>query len=644
MFSGVIGDAGLCDGLERLFGKAEGLSGIPFDERGFWRSDDTALLQQRQWSTPELRRERGVLCHAPTGVRLVGWLRIDNRDDLRRRLDADTDGLGATDGGLVLLAWLRWGAELCGHLTGDFAFAIHDPRDRSCTLVRDPMGVKPLYYMETGGALAFATGVGVLTDLAARERGERLTLSEEWLARYLAGCAVDRERTVWNEVRKVPPAHLLRFWDGRAELRRHFAFDPEVRDGFGSGAERLEAYRALLAEATACRVRTDDPVASELSGGLDSSTVTAHAALAMPDAGERLHGLGYAFHEQEPEAILSVSQTVPIASTQIITGSRSFNNSEANERRAHRLLGMPVEHINAISYMPVYGLAVGAGARVLLSGFGGDEFVTVRDTAPAQEELWRAGRYAAWARHFPGNAVTRPLRGLRWRRRFRATCLAEELVVRRVAEETFATCVLSDDARKAHGIRARLLRGVEAYEFGERTLSEFCLDRWDDNPGFTARLENCTLVAAGHGLDYRWPLLDVRMIAFFLAIPAEETVGPNGTGRHLHRRAVEGTLPELVVRHRKAMGPPVRIQTRWRYNLPAGEAIDPGHGDLNAEMRGLVDPERFGCAMDMAAKVQARVRSGLPPQRHPGDRAPLNREHRHNVLQLHRWLSVVDEG
>jgi len=640
MFAGVIGDAGLCDGLERLSGEAEGLSGIPFDERAFRRSEDTALLQQRQWSTPELRRERGVLCHAPTGVRLVGWLRIDNRDDLRRQLDADAGVSGDTDGGLVLLAWLRWGEDLCGHLTGDYAFAIHDPRDRSCLLARDPMGVKPLYHMEAGGALAFSTGPGVLTDLA----GSRPGLSEEWLARYVAGCAVDRELTVWNEVRKVPPGHLLRFREGRTELRRHFAFDPEVRDDFRTGAERLEAYRALLAEATACRVRTDDPVASELSGGLDSSTVTAHAALAMPDAGERLHGLGYAFHEQEPEAILSVSRSVPVASTQIMTGSRGFNDSEASEGRAHRLLGMPVEHINAISYMPVYDLAVRTGARVLLSGFGGDEFVTVRDTVPAQEELWRTGRHAAWARHFPGNAVTRPLRGLRWRRRFRATRLAGEPVMRRVADETFATCVLSDDAREAHGIRARLLRGVAAYEAGDLTLSEFCLRRWEDNPVFTARLENCTLAAAGHGLDYRWPLLDVRLIAFFLAIPAEETVGPNGMNRHLHRRAVEGILPTPVVRHHKAMGPPVRILTRWRQRLPAGEATDPGHGDLNAEMRGLVDPERFGCAMDMAARVQARVRSGLPAQRHPGDRAPLNREHRHNVLQLHRWLSAADEG
>jgi len=632
LFAGIVGDSGLCDGLERLYGEAEGLSGIPFDERAFRRSGDTALLQQRQWSTPELRRERGVLCHAPTGVHLVGWLRIDNRDDLRRQLDADGGVSGDSDGALVLLAWLRWGADLCGHLIGDFAFAIWDPRDRSCLLARDPMGVKPLYYMETEGALAFATGVGVLVDLA----GPRLTLSEEWLARQLVGCAVDRERTVWNEVRKLPPAHLLRFRCGRAELRRHFAFDPAAHDEFRSSGERLDAYSAVLAEATACRVRTDGPVAVELSGGLDSSTVTAHAALAMADAGERLHGLGYAFHEQEPEAILSVSQTVPLASTQIMTGSRRAADAEANERRAHRNLGMPVEHINAFSYMPVYDLAVRTEARVLLSGFGGDEFVTVMDTGPALEELWRGGRHAAWARHFPGNAVTRFWRGLRWRRRFRAERLAGDRGMRGLAEETLATCVLSDEAREVHGIRDRLLRRVGAYDFGERTLSEFCLDRWDDNPIFTARLENCTLVAAGRGLDYRWPLLDVRLIAFFLTIPAEETFGPDGMDRYLHRRAVAGLLPDFVVWKHKSMGPLAPMpDSRWN------EPVDLRYEALDARIVRLVDSERFERTMDAAAEVQARVRAGLPAQGITGDWPHVNRTHRQNVLRLDRWLSSV---
>jgi len=178
-----------------------------------------------------------VVHHPPTGVRLAGWLRIDNRDDLRRQLGADARGPGATNGGLVLF--------------GDFAIAIHDPRDRLFLLVRDHMGVKPLYYMETGDALAFAAGIGVLADLA----GPDLTLGEEWLTRYVAGCASDPEHTVYRQVRKVPPGHLLRFRSGRSEPRRHFAFGPEVHDGFRSGAERFDACRGLPVDAPSRAMR-----------------------------------------------------------------------------------------------------------------------------------------------------------------------------------------------------------------------------------------------------------------------------------------------------------------------------------------------------------------------------------------------------
>jgi len=641
MFAGTAGDSRLGEGLRRLSERLGGLAGIPFDERAFWRSGDVALLQQRQWSTPELRLERGVLHHPPTGVRLVGWLRIDNRDDLRRRLGAEARGLGATDGGLVLLSWLRWGDGLCERLLGDFAIAIHDPRDRSLLLVRDPMGVKPLYYMETGGALAFATGIGVLADLA----GPDLTLSEEWLARYVADCASDPERTVYRQVRKVPPGHLLRFRNGRSELCRHFAFDPEARDGFRSSAERLEAYRGLLAEATACRVRAEGAVACELSGGLDSATVTAHAALAMQDAGERLHAVGFATEEQEPRAILSVGRTVPLADTQIVTGSRArITDLEATERLVHRRLGAPLEHDNGLSHLPLYLLAHRAGAKVLLSGFGGDEFVTFPGHEVARADLWRSGNLSAWARSFRGNALTRPLRLLKWWYHRLGEKLAAGRRMPRWVEVSLALCVLRDGVFDACDVRGRVLRQAGVRPIGDRTPGEWCLQRWEDRPDLVARLENCTLMAAGHGLDYRWPLLDVRLIAFFLAAPTREKVGACGVNRHLHRRAVADILPDFVVWKDKSMGGRVRIPERWRRRGAAGGPDAPmlRHEDLNPRLGGLVDPERLGRVMAEAAALDVRLRAGSAWRRDEQDWAWLCHGERRRVMQLDRWLSAVD--
>lgn len=654
MFAGIVGNAGLGAALERLSAEPEGLAGIPFDERAFWRGGDAALLQQRQWTTPELRLERGVLHHSPTGVRVAGWLRIDNRDDLRRELAAHDapDGLGGTDGGLVLLAWLRWGEALCEHLVGDFAFALYDPRDRSCLLARDPVGVRPLYYVEAGGALAFATGLGALAGFP--ELG--LTVSEEWLARYVAGCASDHERTIYREARKVPPAHQLRFRDGRAELRRYFRFDLDARDGFRSSAERLEAYRALLTEAAACRVHTDGAVGSELSGGLDSSSVTAFAALAMPDSGRRLHGFGFANLEEEPRAILSVSQAVPLASTQILTPTNPPRSEdiEALSRRVHRHLGAPLEHANSVSHIPIYELAVRAGARVLLSGFGGDEFVTVPGARAAYPEMWRAGRYAAWMRRLPGNAVTRGLRAARWwwRYRYGHERFAGGAGLERWVQESLAACPLSDEAREEHGVPDRMRSQAGVYDLSNLTLREYCLRRWEERPGLVARLENCSHMAAAYGLDYSWPLLDVRVLAFFLAAPAEETVGPGGMDRYFHRQASAGLLPDLVVWKDKAMGRQVPLPDRWRRRggSAGGEAGEDGargaarysnlrHGDLEPALRRLLDPERLERMTAAVARMEARPADGAGARRAPVDWGYVSRTKRQNVIKLDRWLS-----
>jgi len=152
---------------------------------------------------------------------------------------------------------------------------------------------------------------------------------------------------------------------------------------------------------------------------------------------------------------------------------------------------------------------------------------------------------------------------------------------------------------------------------------------------------NCTLIAAGHGLDYRWPLLDVRLIAFFLAIPAEETVGPGGVERHLHREAVSNVLPEFVVRHGKAMGPPVRVPDKWLRDGPADEPVGPRYGGLNPAHRHLVHPERFERMMTAAAEVRDHVRSGVLTRWNHGSSPHVYRRQRQHVRRLDRWLSAV---
>jgi len=305
---------------------------------------------------------------------------------------------------------------------------------------------------------------------------------------------------------------------------------------------------------------------------------------------------------------------VPLADTRIVTGScAGGTDPEATERLVHRRLGAPLEHDNGLSHLLLYLLAHRAGAKVLLSGFGGDEFVTLPGRELPRADLRRSGHYAAWARSFRGNALTRPLRWLKWwcRRRLGGEHPFGRRMPRWVGER-LARCVLRNEVREAHDVRTRVLRQAGARPIGDLTLSEWCLERWEDRPHLVARLENCTLMAAGHGLDYRWPLLEVRLIAFFLVAPTREKLGAGGVSRHLHRRAVADLLPDFVVRKGKSMGRPVRLPERWQRNGGVRELDAPAlrHEDLNDRLRGLVDRDRFGCVMAEAAAWDAPLRAG----------------------------------
>ena len=592
MFAGVVGNTSVCDALQTLASRPEGFGGIVFDDRDFWREGAVALLQQQQWHAPN--QKPGIFYHQATDIRIVGWLRIDNRAELLNQLHEEAHLQNAVDAALILAAYQRWGEALCEHLVGDFSFAIHDQRAGRWLLARDHLGVRPLYYVQSLGGLIFASSLDGLFELL----GNRLSLNSRWLAHYVAGCSPDWEHTVYREINKLPPAEILQYSQGRLHRHQYFKFSTDSGDGFVSEQDRVSAYRELLEKTIACRIQTTDatPIASETSGGIDSSSITALAAWVMDDPGRYLHALGFAGHEQEPEAIMAVSQFVPVASTQVITNAQCLRSAKEHDK-VIRALGAPLEHGNASAHIPIYHLARNMGANVLLSGFGGDEFVTNNGNM-SRDELWNQGHYLTWASRFRGNWITRPLRWLNWGRyKFidRQSIVAQSLS--QLAEARINGSILSDRAMEQYDVAGHL-RKTHRYDTGCRTQNQFCIeDRW--SAAMTARLENCTLAAAVYGLDYRWPLLDVRLLQFFLAAPASAKIGPNGIGRWLHRRAIADSLPDWVVWKSKAMGRPVPLPDRWQKKqipvAPTGKSLPEltHYADLAAPLQAIIDQKKF---------------------------------------------------
>jgi asparagine synthase (glutamine-hydrolysing) len=200
---------------------------------------------------------------------------VDLRDILRAkghtfRTQSDTE--------VILAAYSEWGVECLSHFNGMFAIALYDERRKRLFLARDRAGEKPLFYSTRGAQLRFASELkGLLADPAfSRE------VNPEALDCYLAMGYVPGEACILQGVHKLPPAHALTFdvASGKTNIWRywHLPAPPNVD---GSDEELLvEELETLLADSVRRQLVADVPVGVLLSGGVDSSLVTAMAARA----------------------------------------------------------------------------------------------------------------------------------------------------------------------------------------------------------------------------------------------------------------------------------------------------------------------------------------------------------------------------
>jgi asparagine synthase (glutamine-hydrolysing) len=205
---------------------------------------------------------------------------IELRDELaarghRFRTSSDTE--------VIVRLYEEMGPDCVERLNGDFAFAIWDARRRQLMLARDRMGVRPLFYTWHGGTLYFASEVKALLEVPGiTAEPDPFALDQIFTLWFPLP-----PRTMFKGIMELPPAHTLIARDGHAEVRPYwqltFPDAAEAGDACIDETQVVEEVRDLLTDATRIRLRSDVPVGSYLSGGLDSSLVAAMARGFVPD-------------------------------------------------------------------------------------------------------------------------------------------------------------------------------------------------------------------------------------------------------------------------------------------------------------------------------------------------------------------------
>ena len=264
---------------------------------------------------------------------------------------------------VVINLYLEFGLDFINKLNGMFAIAIHDSRHKSLHLIRDRMGKKPLWISQLNdGTLYFASEVRALM-LARPDR----TLRTDMVAEVMQYGYINSPYSAFNEITQVPPASVLTWHEGKISSRKYWEpdFDTKVQISY---EEALEVTKKLIEEAVERRLISERPLGSFLSGGYDSTVVTAYMAKLM---NEKVQTYSIGFHSPQFNEAHHAKQVANYLGT---------NHHEEILRPDPSLL---VEKISQVldqpfadsSIVPTYLLAKFARENLIvaLGGDGGDE-------------------------------------------------------------------------------------------------------------------------------------------------------------------------------------------------------------------------------------------------------------------------------
>jgi len=204
--------------------------------------------------------------------------RLDNRSELISLLDIPQDTL-PSDHQIILEAYLKWGTSCLSRLEGDFSFALWDGNQLFCG--RDRLGAKPFLYYQGKGFFSFASEAKALLILPEVKGG----YDEAWLGNFFfPGLQQkDQEATPYRGIYRLPPAHGMILRRGRIRIFPYWKLSPPRVRRFTQEQEYFEAFQASFRSSVTSRLRGALPAASALSGGLDSSGISAVAAAIYRD-------------------------------------------------------------------------------------------------------------------------------------------------------------------------------------------------------------------------------------------------------------------------------------------------------------------------------------------------------------------------
>ncbi|HEY6184739.1 MAG TPA: asparagine synthase-related protein [Terriglobales bacterium] len=470
--------------------------------------------------------------------------RIDSRSELLEQLHLPCHNPDShPDSELLAAAYEQWGIDCLDKICGDYAFSLWDKTQRRLVCARDIFGVRSLFYCFDGKSLIWASRIRQLLALNRISR----TLEREYFANYLVRMSLPLALTPYKEVKRLEPAHTLIVENGSFAVKRYWKPDPKRKISYSSSTDYEQHFHELLRRAVKTRLQTDGPVWCELSGGLDSSSITCvtrdlidEGQVSIKDYSTLSWIYDEAYYSDERNWIHAVIEKCRVTGHLI----------SCDEYYPLQFFGSTSPRWDEPSFQNIFDSLLKrirdmlrhAGVKIILSGIAGDQVVVPGFIPVYIADLFRRFRFGRVAREV-----------IRWQKEFQLP---------------FATVFMNSC------LRPLLRRNLVLFE-AEVDAFKYPVPSWI-TPAFAKTMNMkdramCRLVAPPHPspafqsqcehimetaeilwrgeredlCEHRYPYLDRQLVEFCLAVPWTELFRP-GEPKSLVRRALVGVLPEKV--------------------------------------------------------------------------------------------------
>ncbi len=565
------------------------------DDAGLeWFGGSASGLAHRRLSIIDLSADgHQPMCNEAADLWIVFNGEIYNYKELREELAAKGVRFRShSDTEVLLFAYERWGEECLEKLNGMFAFAVYDCRKRKLFAARDRLGIKPLYYHFQNGSLIFSSEIkAILNSTLVPKRPDLQALHTP--ARFQVSPS-----TGFLDILKLPPAHCMTLQDGKLSVRQYWQLHPAELPANEAGL--IEKLDALLCDSVRLQMRADVPVGVFLSGGLDSSIVS---ALMRVNTQQEVHSFTIKFSaaDQKFERMTPDEIYARQVASQFGFTYHEFEIQPQIDELLPKIvwhLDEPLSDPAAINTYLISRAARDLGIVVLLNGMGGDEVFGGyrKQLACLTADSYQAVVPAAvrriveqTANLIPVATSTRGLKQVRWAKRFLSFASAPRsqrflMSDLSLAPDQFPQLFSSRMSYyDTHFFKSQADRFVPN---GLSYLTQMCLnDTLVFLPEHNLTYSDKASMAAS--IESRPPLIDHRIVEFMFSVPPRERIHRT-TQKYLLKKVAGNYLPHNIIYRPKApFASPLRSWVRGPLSTMVGDLLSEG----SVRARGLYDPE-----------------------------------------------------